>query len=417
MHFFFKKYPFNIKDQDRERHTYIIGASGSGKSELLKYIFHEQGTRKDKKSSIVLIDPHGDLAEEISQFKDFDPSRLVIFDPTLFKGYTPIFNPFDIDTTDPQSIEVATSQFIKTFKDTIKGGDSVSSNMEVFLNPIISTLYRKKGADFRDFRDFLDEETNAHLVEFGGQTSNEGHRIFFEKYVNDKSYKVTREALLKKVQELLNSQTFVNITTGESTVKLSKLINENYIIIFNLSKQNLGEDISSIIGRLIIAQVQAIAMRRKGDKRPTTHVFIDEFQNYVSDSIKTVLTEARKYGLHFTLAQQNRGQEMNKKIEDIVLGNTKIKIQGLIDDNVKGVINDSDKIKLKTGEFLIKITGKDKVKITVPKTYLGTKNSLKKDEYKQLQEQQKGVYYKPTHQRNSEETRQTGGEYKAKYDL
>ena len=289
--------------------------------------------------------------------------------------------------------------------------------MEVFLNPIISTLFRKKGADFRDFRDFLDEEKNANLIEFGGQTSNEGHRIFFEKYVNDKSYKVTREALLKKVQELLNSQTFVNITTGTSTIKLSKLINENYIIIFNLSKQNLGEDISSIIGRLIIAQIQAIAMRRKGNFRPTTHVFIDEFQNYVSDSIKTILTEARKYGLHFTLAQQNRGQEMNKKIEDIVLGNTKIKIQGLIDDNVKGVINESEKIKLNTGEFLIKITGKDKVKITVPKTYLGTKNSLKKDDYKQLQEQQKEVYYKPTRQKNKEEIEQNESNKKPKYNL
>jgi DNA helicase HerA-like ATPase len=341
---------------------------------------------------------------------------LVIFDPHLFKGHTPIFNPFDIDKKDPQSIEVATSQFIKTFKDTIKGGDTVSSTMEVFLNPIISTLFRKKGADFRDLRDFLDENKNADLIEYGKLTTNEGHRIFFDSYINDKSYKVTRDALLKKIQELLNSQIFVNLTSGQTTVKLSQLINENYIVIFNLSKQNLGEDISNLIGRLIIAQIQSIGMQRRGDFRPKTFVYIDEFQNYVSDSIRTILTESRKYGLHFTLAQQNRGQEMNKELEDIVLNNTKIKIQGLIDDNVKGVIRGSDDVKLKTGEFLAKITGKEKVKITVPKTYLGNKFSYKKDDFERIKAQQK-QYYKLINKREFRESEIITTGNAPKYDL
>jgi type IV secretory pathway TraG/TraD family ATPase VirD4 len=122
------------------------------------------------------------------------------------------------------------------------------------------------------------------------------------------------------------------LTVGKSTLDIEEALNSRKLVVFNLSKSRLGSDTSEAFGRFIIALVQSAILKRvsqqKGERVPV-HMFIDEFQNYVSASMKEVLAESRKYGLHLTLAQQYVGQEMDTAFKDAILTNTQIKMTGL----------------------------------------------------------------------------------------
>ncbi len=347
--------PAFLKEEYFERHCYITGMTGSGKSELLKVLIYglafkykpfktnklpilklnPKSIKSDK--SIVVIDPHGDLAEQIIKWQEFatlpmrEPDFVVYIDPFLDKELVPVINPFDIKDKSDENIDILSQELTRVFQELIKDS-KLSLQMETLLQPCIATLLRRENSSLRDLQRFMNDDLNKDLVEEGLKSPNPAHRDFFKYAFYNRTYTPTKQSIFTKIQSLLNSQIFHNLVIGKSTIDLEKLINRKKILIFNLSKGKLGTDTSEAFGRLIIALLNSIALKRAympEEKRVRTFLFIDEFQNYISKSIETTLTENRKYKLYMILSQQLLGQGMNTQMKNIILSNTFIKFIGM----------------------------------------------------------------------------------------
>ncbi len=411
--------PVLLKEEYFERHAYITGMTGSGKSELIKVLvyglafntkpfesnilnaFSKPNFKKDK--TIIVIDPHGDLAEQIAKWKEFKDNYddLVYIDPFLDKSFTPILNPFDIKDKTEQNIDILAQELTKVFQELIKDS-KLTLQMETLLNPCISTLLRRENSTLRDLQKFMNDELNKDLVEEGLKSPNPAHRDFFKYAFYNKSYTPTKQSIFTKIQSLLNSKIFHNLTIGKSTIDLEKLINNKKIIIFNLAKGKLGTDTSEAFGRLIIALLNSIALKRADipeHKRIRTFLFIDEFQNYISKSIETTLTENRKYKLFMILSQQLLGQGMNSQMKNIILSNTFVKFIGMNAINtLKALSNETgielEKLqKLDKGEFYIKIGNKPAFRFKTTDFLLGNKNSMSDKEWDKVKNYLLAKYY------------------------
>src|SRR5512132_1412618 len=120
--FFFARLAMLMPERDRQRHTYVLGKSGSGKSELLKLLVYGY-LRKPGSATVVVIDPHGDLAEEIARFKEHRKNdRLIYIDPYLdgIGGRMPTINPFELRDTGPQAIDIAAQSMLEAFKQILR---------------------------------------------------------------------------------------------------------------------------------------------------------------------------------------------------------------------------------------------------------------------------------------------------------
>ena len=311
-----------LPDKARERHTYVIATTGGGKSELLKLLIY--GDVLEEKSAVVLIEPGGDLASEVAHWKEFNSgNRLVYVDPALARGMTPTINPFQISgidaaDTSPVAIEakrVVAQQLRSALQEVIGTGSGaiLTLPMRALLMPCILTLLDLPGATIRDLHRFMDDTANTDLVAFGAtRTHYPDVASFFESGFGDPHYKITKKSVLTKLLDLLTTGTFADLTCGESTIDLEEALEQRKIVVFNLGKGSIGEEEGAAFGRLLIAMLQGIAERRA--KRPRArvpcHVFLDECHNYVTESVATILREARKFRLMLTLCQLMPGDRM-----------------------------------------------------------------------------------------------------------
>lgn len=203
--------------------------------------------------------------------------------------------------------------------------------MRALVMPCIATLLRRGDASLIDLQRFMDDAQNEDLVDLGKKSPNPSHRNFFATQFYNAVYKRTKSSVFTKIQSLLNSHTFYNLVTGPSTFNLEQAMNEGKVILFNLSKGRMGVEASEAFGRFVIASIQMIAQRRaqiKETKRKQAFVFIDEFENYVTDSIQIILKEARKYRVSLILAHQTIEGIRSQELLSNVLNNTEVKLIG-----------------------------------------------------------------------------------------
>lgn len=366
--FFYRRLSVLIPEDARKRHSYITGQSGSGKSELLKVLFGAY-LRKPALVSLVLIDPHGDLAEQMGRFPHVANSgRLVYLHPSLSDERTPTINPFELADQSEKSVHVMAEQIRSVFDELMRksGHATFTGNMGALLVPCISTLLRTPGSTIRDLQTFMDDKRNGDLVRVGCQSPVPAHRDFFRYQFGEKQYDSTKSALYTRIQSLLNSPVLYRLLVGPSTVNLEAAVNAGKIIVFALPKGGIGAETSPTFGSFVLAMLQGLAIRRESipeSERVPVHVFVDECQNFLSPSVQTILTENRKYGLHLTLAQQTFAQDMDRDLAAAVIGNTAIKIAGMNDvktlkpmDERMGVGIDAMQ-KLAVGQFFVKVSG------------------------------------------------------------
>lgn len=360
-----------------QRHMYISGRTGSGKTEFLKVIFYrlQRDSAKKRNKSLILIDPHGDLAEELLLFdlnRD-DMSRIVYVDP-LAPDYKITLNPLEIyGERDVDTVTVRTEQLV-TAIDEIVGDAKLSVYMKAVLTPCVSTLLFKGDATLVDLQSFLDDDRNEDLVTLGMQNPIPSHARFFRtEDFFDKKYAGTKTSVKTRLQAMLNYPKFYDLVIGKSTVHLEKEINAGKVIIFRLPPL-VGDEASGAIGRLLIATITGIAKNRSNSehrKRKPTFLFIDEFQNYITDSLKTILAQARKRWLHLVLANQHLGQ-IDSDLQGEILANTDIKISGLNNPEMAKKVITSLNIstdefsKLKEHEFYIKTNDRTALKVKPP---------------------------------------------------
>jgi hypothetical protein len=398
-----KKLEAFIPNQERYRHTHITGTTGSGKSVLMtSLIFSVLRTQKegyfsrDKKSdksikkieNFILIDPHGDLSDNIFsmafKFKTkTDLLYTLILDPFLDNEKTPVINPFEFEGNE---IERATytEELLNVLQEILGLSGDLSLNAQALLTPCIATLIKLDNTSLYDLQAFMNDDENHNLVEKGKITKNFAHKNFFEMGFYSPNLTSTKRAIFLKLQTLLNNKTFSNLTTGKSTFDLEEIMNSHKNLIVKLNKVKMKETIKPF-GRFLVAKIQNIALKRANLPeclRPKTHLFIDEFQNFITPSIEEILTESRKYNLFLTMAHQFITQLEDTRIKDAILSNTNIKLVGKNGHKTLNEMSKEIKVsveeleQLEQGEFFVKVGKNQALKIynTPLNSYYFTKN-------------------------------------------
>lgn len=310
---------FGMLRYDRSRHVYIIGQTGAGKSGTLELfalsdIFHGQG--------YAIIDPHGDFA--INNMRFIPGSRLedvVYFNPAD-TAYPLGFNPLEV--TDPNQKTNISSEVIGVLKRMF--GESWGPRLEYILRYTILALLDRPETTMLDITRMLTDK--KFRKETLGYCTDTVVLQFWNVEFASWTDKFQAEAIapvLNKVGAFTANPVIRNIIgQPKSTFNIRKLMDEGKILIVNLSKGLIGEDNASILGAFLVTKIQLAAMSRSDipdikDRRPF-YLYVDEFQNFATDSFATILSEARKYGLNLTVANQYISQ-MSDNVRDAVFGN------------------------------------------------------------------------------------------------
>lgn len=310
---------FGMLRFDRSRHVYIIGQTGTGKSGLLELmtlsdVFHNQG--------YAIIDPHGDFA--INNMKFIPGSRLqdvVYFNPAD-TAYPLGFNPLEV--TDPNRKTNISSEVIGVLKRMF--GESWGPRLEYILRYTILALLDRPETTLLDVTRMLTDRAFRHeTLQYCTDTVVlQFWNVEFASW-NDKFVTEAISPVLNKIGAFTANPIIRNIIgQPRSTFNIRQMMDEGKILIVNLSKGLIGEDNAAILGSFLVTKIQLAAMSRSDipdirDRRPF-YLYVDEFQNFATDSFATIMSEARKYGLNLTVANQYISQ-MSDTVRDAVFGN------------------------------------------------------------------------------------------------
>ncbi|MGJ0317057.1 type IV secretion system DNA-binding domain-containing protein [Aliarcobacter cryaerophilus] len=366
---------------ERYKHTYITGMTGSGKSELLKVLIKADILRAD--GSIILLDPHGDLAQSVTKLVK-DKSRLVYINPFLDDEKTPTINLFHLPNKSEQNIAKITQVILSVLK-SVNSDESFTGAMEDVLEMCIKVLLRRGNGSFKELYRFFNDNRNKDLVELGINSPNQLEVEFFEDEFS--SSKPTKDAVRRRLKKLLNDPVFSNLMNGENTINLEELMNEKgKVIIFNIPKGKMPNTYKYYI-RFIVEYIQVLALKRADlseEDRIHTHLYIDEAHNFISSTatISEILTESRKYKLFVTFAHQAITQIRDANLRDIMTTMTNVKIVGKNSNKTLEAINKTlntkleDVEKLEAGEFYISAGNNDIIKVNVTDNLIDGKEDI-----------------------------------------
>ncbi|MCA9348180.1 DUF87 domain-containing protein [Candidatus Saccharibacteria bacterium] len=302
---------------DRSRHLYIIGQTGVGKSGLLQLltlsdIFYDQG--------FCIIDPHGDYAEDMISFI---PERrindVVYFNPADFDH--PIgFNPLEV--TDPSFKTHISSEIVGVLK---RMFDSWGPRLEYILRYTLLALLDYPNSTMLDITRMLTEKKfrNDAIGYITDPVVKTFWTVEFASW-NDKFAAEAVAPVLNKIGAFVANPMIRNIIgQTNSTFNIREIMDSGKILIVNLSRGLVGEDNAAILGSLMVTKIQLAAMSRADmllENRRPFYLYVDEFQNFATDSFAVILSEARKYALNLTVANQYVSQ-MDPAVRDAVFGN------------------------------------------------------------------------------------------------
>ncbi|RMD52210.1 hypothetical protein D6827_00485, partial [Candidatus Parcubacteria bacterium] len=309
---------FGIKTDDRRRHMYVIGKTGVGKTTLMENmiladIYAGHGC--------CYIDPHGDTAEKLI---DYIPHWRI--DDVVY------FNPADLDypvgfnileTVDEKMKHLVAAGIMSVFKKIWEG--VWSARMEYILNNTILALMDTPGTTLLGINRMLsDTEYRNSII---ANIKDPIVKQFWVKEFGSYQSSFASEAVApiqNKVGQFLSAGLIRNIVAQEkSSIDIRKIMDDQKILIVDLSKGRLGEDASRLLGGLIITKLQMSAMERVDlpeEERVDFYMYVDEFQNFAVESFASILSEARKYRLNLIMAHQYIAQ-LTEEVRDAVFGN------------------------------------------------------------------------------------------------
>ncbi len=314
-----------MKNEDRFRHFYVIGQTGTGKSSIMQVMI-----RQDFKNGkgVAVIDPHGSLIDDLLPFIPRERADDVIY-----------FNPGDVER--PLGLNLlegktweekeyvameAMNIMIKLFNEEIFG----PRIQDYFRNGCLTLMSDPEGGAITDIvRLFTDDDFQKMKVK---HVKNPVVRSFWENQMAKTGAREKQEMIpyfaAKFGQFVTNSMMRNIIGQTESAFDFADVMNTNKILLINLSKGEVGEINSKLLGLIIVSKLQMAALARQKmpkDQRKDFFLYIDEFQNYITDSIEVILSEARKYRLGLVMAHQYiaqlEGDDGKSKVKDAVFGN------------------------------------------------------------------------------------------------
>ncbi len=309
---------FGIKTDDRRRHMYVIGKTGMGKTTLLENLILQ-----DIQNGLgcCYIDPHGDTAEKLV---DYIPSNRI--NDVIY------FNPADVEYPMGFNIlETESEEQKHLVRDGLMGvfkkiwPDVWSARMEYILKNCVSALLDYPGATLLGINRLLvDKEYRARVT---AKIRDPIVKLFWIQEFAAWSEKYATEAIApvqNKVGQFLSSSIIRNIVAQvKSTINLRRIMDDEKILIVNLSKGRIGEDNMRLLGGMLVTKIQLAAQERqnmKQEDRKDFYCYVDEFQNFANESFASILSEARKYRLNLIVANQYI-EQLDEKVAAAIFGN------------------------------------------------------------------------------------------------
>ena len=294
--------PVGIYDEDRLRHMYVIWKTWTWKS---KFLLNLMINDIQQGKGIGIIDPHGDSIEEVMTYIPSHRQKdVIIFDPTDI-DYPFCMNPLDVNPD--ESKQVLAKWFIDIFKKFFWA--NWNSKLEHVLRMIFLALLDKKWSTLFDIiRALTDKDFRYDMIE---SIQDDVVRNFWTNEFAWRSQQFNTEAImpiLNKVGQLLSIDMLKNIfASSENKLDLRKIMDEQKILLVKLPKWQLQEDIMGFLGAMFVTKLFQTAMGRQSlgkNERKPFFLYVDEFQNFTTDTFSEILSEARKYWLSLIVAHQ-----------------------------------------------------------------------------------------------------------------
>ena len=309
---------FGIKTDDRRRHMYVIGKTGMGKTNLLENLAIQD---IQKGHGIAFIDPHGDTAEKL--IRAIPSSRIndVIYLNPSDQEFPIAFNV--MEKVDPEYRHLVASGLVGVFKKI--WADSWGPRLEYILRNAILALLEYPGSTLLGVtRILVDKSYRARVVE---KITDPVVRSFWVDEFSQWNDRVLQEVISpiqNKVGQFLSSSLIRNIVGQTvSSFNIREAMDSRKILIINLSKGRIGEDNGALLGAMLITKIQLAAMGQVDipeEERKDFYLYVDEFQNFATESFANILSEARKYRLNLILANQYVTQ-IDETVRDAIFGN------------------------------------------------------------------------------------------------
>jgi len=303
----------SLSDQMKLRHTHIIGATGVGKSTLMSSMMLDD---IEKGNGCALFDPHGDIVEDIlSRIPEHRKDDVIVIDPS------DIENPIGFNIlkchSEAEKI-VLSSDLVSAFRrQSNSWGDVMTA---VLTNSVTAFLESSRGGTLIELKRFLLEE--RFRKEFLQTVDDPSIQYYWER-----EYPMVKKSitpLLTRIDIFLRPKIIRYMFAQQEGIDFRECIEEKKIVLIKLSQGLIGEQNSFLLASLFLTKFNQVAMGRQQiekSKRHPFYIYCDEFQNYVTDSIQSILSGARKYGLGLILAHQELAQIDDSKILNSVISN------------------------------------------------------------------------------------------------
>ncbi|MEI8223698.1 MAG: type IV secretion system DNA-binding domain-containing protein [bacterium] len=311
---------FGIKPKDRTKHMYIIGKTGTGKTTFLENMIIQD---IQNGHGVAFIDPHGESTEKLLNYiPPWRVNDVIYFNPSDME-FPIAFNP--LEDPGPEKRHLVTDGLMSVFKKIWP--DAFSGRMEYILNMTMMALMEYPDSTVLSINRMLtDKDFRKKVV---ASVTDSAVRNAWDELMkwDDKRWSEAIGALVNKVGQFSTNPVIRNIIgQPHSTFSFRKAMDERKIILINLSKGMIGEQNAPLLGALLITKIYLSAMSRAELsasvmlKTPPFYFYVDEFQNFANESFASILSEARKYKLCLTVANQFIAQ-MEETIRDAVFGN------------------------------------------------------------------------------------------------
>ena len=309
---------FGIKNNDRNRHLYIIGKTGMGKSKLIELLAI---TDIYQNKGLCVIDPHGDLASEILKYVPQRRINEVIYFNPADNDYPIGFNPLACQT--PEAKHQVVTGFIAIFQKMF--AHNWTNRLEHMLRFTVLALVEAGEATIIDIVRLLTEvEFRQNII---AKLEDPVVKNFWTHEFATWNEKFDNEAIIpiiNQVGQFIANEYIRNVVgQTETAFDFQTAMQEGKILIINIAKGKLGEENTALLGSMIITKIQEATMARVNlpeKERKEFYLYVDEFQHFATEAFNQILSEARKFNLSLTIAHQYLNQ-LTESIRKTVFGN------------------------------------------------------------------------------------------------